>query len=112
MRNNFRGNTQSAEKLFEKYNTLAKEALSSGDKTLSENLSVFNQKNITLPLGEVNITRKIESFLIIFRSFTNENTLLSQNKKRLFEEEKKEYTLRSLNSLCQNLLNTKKNLKI
>ena len=37
MRNNFRGNTQSAEKLFEKYNTLAKEALSSGDKTISEN---------------------------------------------------------------------------
>ena len=35
-RNNFR-TTQSAEKLFEKYNTLAKEALSSGDKTLSEN---------------------------------------------------------------------------
>ena len=29
--------TQSAEKLFEKYNVLAKEALSSGDKTLSEN---------------------------------------------------------------------------
>ena len=37
VRNNFRGNTQSAEKLFEKYNTLAKEALTSGDKTLSEN---------------------------------------------------------------------------
>ena len=37
VRNNFRGNTQSAEKLFEKYNTLAKEALSSGDKTLAEN---------------------------------------------------------------------------
>ena len=67
------------------------------NKTLSENLSVFNKKNITLPLGEVNITGKVESFLIIFRSFTNENTLLSQNKKRLFEEEKKEYTLRSLN---------------
>ena len=29
--------SQSAEKLFEKYNTLAKEALTSGDKTLSEN---------------------------------------------------------------------------
>ncbi len=28
---------QNAEKLFEKYNSLAKEALSSGDKTLSEN---------------------------------------------------------------------------
>ena len=35
-RNHFRM-PQSAEKLFEKYNTLAKEALSSGDKTLSEN---------------------------------------------------------------------------
>ena len=35
-RNHFRM-PQSAEKLFEKYNTLAKEALTSGDKTLSEN---------------------------------------------------------------------------
>ena len=34
-RNNFK-NTLSAEKLFEKYSSLAKEALSSGDKTLSE----------------------------------------------------------------------------
>ena len=36
IRNRFR-TPQSAEKLFEKYSTLAKEALSSGDKTLSEN---------------------------------------------------------------------------
>ena len=35
-RNNFR-HTQSAEKLFEKYNALAKEAMTSGDKTLGEN---------------------------------------------------------------------------
>ena len=35
-RNNFR-QTLSAEKLLEKYNNLAKEAMSSGDKTLSEN---------------------------------------------------------------------------
>ena len=35
-RNNFRS-TQSAEKLLEKYNALAKEALSSGDRILSEN---------------------------------------------------------------------------
>ena len=35
-RNHFR-TPQSAEKLLEKYNALAKEALSSGDKTLSEN---------------------------------------------------------------------------
>jgi len=36
VRNNFR-NIQSAEKLFEKYSALAKEAISSGDKTLGEN---------------------------------------------------------------------------
>ena len=36
MRNNFR-QSLSAEKLLEKYTNLAKEALSSGDKTLSEN---------------------------------------------------------------------------
>ena len=35
-RNNFRS-TQSPEKLLEKYNTLAKEAMSSGDGTLCEN---------------------------------------------------------------------------
>ena len=35
-KNNLRS-TQSAEKLFEKYTNLAKEAMSSGDKTLSEN---------------------------------------------------------------------------
>jgi len=35
-RNNFR-QTLSPEKLFEKYTSLAKEAMSSGDKTLSEN---------------------------------------------------------------------------
>jgi len=35
-RNRF-GTSQSAEKLLEKYNTLAKEALTSGDKSLSEN---------------------------------------------------------------------------
>tara|TARA_B100000029_G_scaffold181638_1_gene179294 strand:- start:1291 stop:1677 length:387 start_codon:yes stop_codon:yes gene_type:complete len=36
IRNNFR-HTQSAERLFEKYTALAKEAMSSGDKTLGEN---------------------------------------------------------------------------
>jgi len=35
-RNKFK-TPQSAERLFEKYNTLAKEAMSTGDKTLSEN---------------------------------------------------------------------------
>ena len=51
--------------------------------SLNNNISVINKRNITLPLGEIKITRKVKSFLVIFRSFTNENSLLSQNKKRL-----------------------------
>ena len=81
------------------------------EKKLNDSLNILNKKNIVLPLGEVNIKRKVENLLIIFRSFTNENNLLSQNKKRLFEKEKKEYTLRSLNSICNNIINLKKEIK-
>ena len=81
------------------------------EKRLDDNLNILNKKNIVLPLGKVDIKRKVENLLIIFRSFTNENKLLSQNKKRLFEKEKKEYTLRSLNSICNNIINLKKEIK-
>ena len=85
--------------------------LHSRNKKINENLSTLNIKNITLPLGEVKVNRKINSILVVFRSFTNENKLLSQNKKRLFEKEKKEYTYRSLNSICKNLSYAKKEFK-
>ena len=81
------------------------------EKGLDDNLNILNKKNIVLPLGEVEIKRKVENLLIIFRSFTNENNLLTQNKKRLFEEEKKEYTLRCLNSICKNIINLNKEFK-
>ena len=73
--------------------------LPTSNKSINENLNFLNKKSISLPLGEVKITREIKSFLIILRTFTNENKLLQQNKKRLFEKEKSEYTFRSLNSL-------------
>jgi len=79
--------------------------------SLNKNISTINKRNITLPLGEIKITRKVKSFLVIFRSFTNENTLLSQNKKRLFEKDKCEYSLRSLNSICINIKNAQKKIK-
>ena len=84
----------------------------SSNLKLNENLSVFNQKNITFPLGELKVTRKINSFLVIFRSFTNENKLLSQNKKRIFEKEKKEYTYKSLQSLCNSMHDCQKKFRI
>ena len=67
-RNNFR-HTQSAERLFEKYNTLAKEAMSSGDKTLSENylqhadhfMRIIEDKNKNRDQNKVDIIDKTVS---------------------------------------------------
>ena len=72
------------------------------DKQLNENLSILNEKSIVLPLGEVKISRKVKSILVLFR--TNSNIeIWDQNKKRLFELPKIEYTLRSLNSLLKSI---------
>ena len=77
------------------------------DKELNQDLSILNDKSIVLPLGEVKISRKITSMLILFR--TNSNVeIWDQNKKRLFEEPKVEYTLRSLNSLIKSIKFSKK----
>ena len=84
------------------------------EKKLNEELSILNNKSIVLPLGEVNITRKVKSILLLFR--TNSNIeIWDQNKKRLFELPKIEYTLRSLNSLLKSISFCKKkypNIKI
>ena len=67
-------------------------------KSLNENLNIQGKKSITLPLGETKVSRKVKALTIIYRSCTNIN-MLTQNKKRLFDTEKSEYTFRSLNSL-------------
>ena len=64
-RNNFRPYL-SAEKLLEKYNTLAKEAMSSGDKTLSENylqhadhfMRIIEDKNRNQNQNKLNVVDK------------------------------------------------------
>ena len=72
------------------------------DKELNKDLSILNDKSIVLPLGEVKISRKVKSILVLFR--TNSNVeIWDQNKKRLFELSKIEYTLRSLNSLLKSI---------
>ena len=72
------------------------------EKKLNDDLSIINDKSIVLPLGEVKITRKIKSVLVILRINT-EIEIWDQNKKRLFELPKVEYTLRSLNSLIKSI---------
>ena len=72
------------------------------NKELNENLSILNDKSIVLPLGEIKISRTVKSILILFR--TNSNVeIWDQNKKRIFELPKIEYTLRSLNSLIKSI---------
>ena len=86
-RNHFR-TPQSAEKLFEKYNTLAKEALTSGDKTLSENyfqhadhfVRIIENKNINQKQNKVQVDDKHSA----------ENSGVNQDKTIEEKEEKKE----------------------
>ena len=84
------------------------------NKELNQDLSIINKKSIVLPLGEVKITRKVNSILIIIRMNT-EIEIWDQNKKRLFEKPKIEYSVRSIKSLIKsvNFCKTKyPNLKI
>jgi hypothetical protein len=72
------------------------------EKKLNEELSIINEKSIVLPLGEVKITKKVNSILLIFRTNTDVE-IWDQNKKRLFEEPKIEYSLRALKSLIRSI---------
>tara|TARA_B100000029_G_C17087504_1_gene782928 strand:- start:184 stop:576 length:393 start_codon:yes stop_codon:yes gene_type:complete len=72
-RNNFR-NIQSAEKLFEKYTTLAKEAISSGDKTLGENY--LQHADHFMRVIEDKNKNKVS---LVDRSATNNNLSTNEN---------------------------------
>ena len=74
-----------------------------------ENPTAIGEKTITLPLGEVKITRKIQSLDLIIKTCTSVN-LVTQNKKRIFEEKKSEYTFRTINSLLKALKYAQNNM--
>ena len=79
------------------------------NKELNENLSSIS-KSIVLPMGEVNLSRKVKSLLILFRTNTNVE-IWDQNRKRIFENPKIEYVLRSLFSLIKSIKKLKKQNK-
>ena len=92
-----------------------------GTNTLvSENLSKSGEKSITVPLGSTKITNKINSLSIIIRSYTfgdkdNDQVMLDQSKKRIFDAPKIEYTLRTIKSViksCELARDNFKDLKI
>jgi hypothetical protein len=72
------------------------------NKELNKDLSILNKKSIVLPLGEVKITRKVTSILIIVRVNT-EIEVWDQNKRRLFEKPKIDYSIRSTKSLIKSI---------
>ena len=86
----------------------------------TENLSKSGEKSISVPLGSIKITNKINSLSIIIRSYTfgdkdNNQVMLDQSKKRIFDEPKIEYTLRTIKSViksCELARNNFKDLKI
>ena len=92
----------------------------SSDQLANENLSKSGKKSITVPLGSTNITNKINSLVIIIRSYTfgdkdQNQVMLDQSKKRIFDAPKIEYTLRTIKSVIKSSEKAKnffKNLKI
>ena len=81
-RNKFRP-PLSAEKSFEKYSSLAKEAMSSGDKTLSENylqhadhfMRIIEEKNRNRNMSKANVTSKLDES----RKNLSENSNVNQS---------------------------------
>ena len=80
------------------------------NKSINESISVPGKKSVTLPLGKVEITRPVKSLDIILRTCMSVN-MLTQSKKRMFEENKKEYTKRTLISITKSVNHAKKIFK-
>ena len=80
------------------------------NKNYEEMISVPGNKSISIGLGETSISRKVESLDILVKTCTSIQ-LVSQNKKRIFEEDKSEYTFRTINSLIKSANDLKKKFK-
>jgi len=80
------------------------------NKNSQDFISMPGNKSISLGLGETLITRKVNVLDIIVKTCTSVQ-LVSQNKKRIFEEDKSEYTFRTINSLIKSAKDLKKKFK-
>jgi len=77
------------------------------NKKLDSTHSIPGEKSLVLPFGILKVKKKILDLKIIFRSCTAIN-IMGQNKQRLFECQKNEYTFRSLNSILKSVKKAKK----
>jgi len=85
-------------------------SLPTSGRSASDNLSILGKNIITISLGETKITRPVQSMDIIIKTCTAIN-LVTQNKKRIFERSKSEYTFRTIKSLIRSLEFDKEILK-
>ena len=72
------------------------------NQNINEDLSKIGKRSLTIPMGKIKITRQVKSLTIILRTCASVN-MLTQSKKRIFDQEKSEYTFRSLNSIINSL---------
>lgn len=79
-------------------------------KNFDQNLSNFNKNYFILPFQKTKISREIKSLTILFRSCENV-MIYDSSKKRVFEEPKKEYSIRSFNSIIKSCNSAKKEIK-
>ena len=77
------------------------------DKKSKDTLSIPGKKSFSLGIGEFPVTRKVQGIDIILKTCTSVQ-LVSQNKNRVFEKEKSEYTFRTLKSLYKSALDLKR----
>ena len=81
------------------------------DKKINDEISVIGKSSINLPLGKIDITRPVKALDIIIRTCASVN-MLTQNKKRLFEKQKIEYTSRAIYSILNSVKNNSQLEKI
>jgi len=80
------------------------------NKKGSKNLSSIGFESIILPMGRIKITRPVKSLDIIIRTCASVN-MLTQSKKRIFKSPKKDYSLKTLNSIIKSINHSKNKLK-
>ena len=76
-------------------------------QSINSHISVPGKSSVTLPLGEIKITRTVKSLDVILRTCMTVN-MLTQSKKRMFEKDKEEYTIKTLNSVLKSINQAKK----
>ncbi len=79
-------------------------------KSANEHLSILGKNNISISLGETKIKRIVKSLNIFIKTCTSIN-LVTQNKNRVFEKDKSEYTFRAINSIINSIENNLSELK-